>query len=140
MEDFIGIIVAIVFSVGAAVLEKKWPTWKKFFSSLESRREDSRREQTADRSAVPSYNRTSTTKEQKPKMTYVPISELVESTQMSADEAVAGDVTEPQLTTRDEVVTDDPATAERREALRRHYDRWRQAIFDSLIIPPKYND
>ena len=143
MEDFIGIIVAIVFSVVATVLEKKWPTWKKLFSSEESRREEPRREEYADAptfSPVTWTTTTTTTTEQKPAPTYVPVAESVESTPMMADEAVTGDVTEPQLATRKEDVTNDTADAERREALRRHYDRWRQAIFDSLIIPPKYND
>ncbi len=141
MEDFIGIIVAIVISVVATVLEKKWPTWKKLFSSEDSRRETSHHAGASDAEESSPFTKSSGLSDHSLGSTYVPLEEYMELTETGvAEEVMPGDVTEPQFASSEPVGSADDAESTRREALSRHYARWRQAIFDSLIIPPKYND
>lgn len=130
MEDFIGIIVAILIAVGGSFIDSISKARKKRKLEAERRRDASMHETYTPQSYTPSYVSHLSEGSRLPE--YQPI----ELNDQSYSEPLPGDITEPQLQESAQSSPATPSVAD--EALQAHYARWRNAIIDAQIITPKF--
>lgn len=164
MEDLIGIIIAIAIGLAAKWVEGLSSGKKK--DSEEAPEEPSRPaasaggERAGSLGIIPSFRNVFQSdpapKPQRkerghaaPKPAYVPLSEHHKPVEAGLEtpppvesflSEVTSDVTEPQLVDTQRPIVDPIQKARRRQALERHYDRWRRAIVDTQIIAPKFDE
>ncbi|MCM1520547.1 MAG: hypothetical protein NC098_07145 [Lachnoclostridium sp.] len=130
MEDFIGIIVAILVALGGSFIDSISKARKKRKLEAERRRGVSVSEPYTSQSYVPSYVSHISEGSRMPE--YQPL----EVPEQYVSEPLPGDVTEPQIQEPVSAAVTTPSVAD--EALQAHYARWRNAIIDAQIITPKF--